>query len=79
MCEHRWTGLNTSHCAACHETFTSLTPFDAHQRLQDGRVACLNPHTALDSAGRQMFRRKPGSGYWQLDRHDEMEAPQWRS
>lgn len=25
-------GHQVSHCAACHETFTSLTAFDRHQR-----------------------------------------------
>ena len=25
-CTARWTGHNTSHCGACHETFTSNAP-----------------------------------------------------
>lgn len=30
-CNAWWTGLNTAHCAACHETFTGITAFDAHR------------------------------------------------
>lgn len=30
-CPARWGGANTAHCAACHETFTSVTTFDRHR------------------------------------------------
>lgn len=31
-CGAWWTGYNRSHCAACHETFSGVTAFDAHHR-----------------------------------------------
>lgn len=40
-CTHRWTGYNTAHCGACHETFTGISAFDAHRR--DGQ--CAHPTT----------------------------------
>jgi hypothetical protein len=42
-CNCTWTGLSTCHCAGCHRTFTSVTAFDMHQRIQDGRNVCLDP------------------------------------
>jgi hypothetical protein len=38
-CPARWGGANTSHCAACHETFSTVANFDRH-RLGG---ACLPP------------------------------------
>lgn len=34
------TGLSTCHCAGCHQTFTSVTAFDMHQRLDDDGLHC---------------------------------------
>ena len=31
-CGKSWTGAGRAHCGACHETFSSLGAFDAHQR-----------------------------------------------
>lgn len=44
-CSKRWGGLNTAHCAACHETFTGLTAFDKHRdgSHSKGTRACLEP------------------------------------
>jgi hypothetical protein len=36
-------GLSTCHCAGCHETFTSVSAFDMHQRIGDGGLTCLAP------------------------------------
>jgi len=36
-CENRWGGLNTAHCGACHETFTTVRAFDMH---------CAGSHSA---------------------------------
>lgn len=41
-CESRWDGLNTAHCGACHETFTTPGVFDKHRR--NGK--CLPPPDA---------------------------------
>lgn len=40
-CGAEWTGLNTSHCGACHLTFSSTSTFDQHQR----RGQCVEPAT----------------------------------
>ena len=42
QCGKSWwqSGNRTSHCSGCHETFASLSLFDAHRR--DG--ACLDPN-----------------------------------
>lgn len=44
-CESRWTGLNAAHCAACHETFTSVSAFDQHRTGSHakGTRHCLTP------------------------------------
>lgn len=36
-------GFSTCHCAQCHRTFTSITAFDMHQGLDDGRTVCTDP------------------------------------
>lgn len=38
-CGARWSGANTSHCGACHRTFSSVGTFDRHRR----GGACLDP------------------------------------
>jgi hypothetical protein len=47
-CNARWGGLNTSHCSGCHETFTSLSAFDAHRTGShaNGTRTCLPPTKA---------------------------------
>jgi hypothetical protein len=54
-CSARWGGLKTSHCTACHETFTTVTSFDKHRTGShpvDTR-SCLDPASVgLVSAGR---------------------------
>ena len=37
-------GTRRSHCAGCHETFTSVSAFDRHQTLNDGSH-CHDPAT----------------------------------
>ncbi|QDK02130.1 hypothetical protein SEA_MARSHMALLOW_61 [Mycobacterium phage Marshmallow] len=41
-CTKRWGGLNTSHCGACHTTFTGLTAFERHRH----KGTCLTPEAA---------------------------------
>jgi len=49
-------GLRTCHCAACHETFTGVTAFDAHHvENEDGVTVCLDPATALKPDGSLKF------------------------
>ena len=41
-CRHNFgTGLSTCHCAGCHETFTSISAFDVHQRIDGYSLRCL--------------------------------------
>lgn len=42
-CGTRWGGLNTAHCAACHQTFTSVAAFDTHRVGPMGTDARGNP------------------------------------
>lgn len=46
-CTNRWSGLNTAHCPACHETFTSPSAFDKHRtgNHADDTRTCLPPAT----------------------------------
>lgn len=54
-------GDATGHCAKCHETFSSESAFDAHQRLEEGKVTCLNPATY----------QTEGGSYFELNRYNE--------
>jgi len=58
-CESRWDGLNTAHCCACHQTFTTPGVFDKHRR--DGK--CLPPQEAGLVLTRRAYRcwATPGS------------------
>jgi hypothetical protein len=40
-CGNHWSGNTTSHCGACHRTFTAPSAFDRHRR----GGACLDPAT----------------------------------
>jgi hypothetical protein len=50
-CGARWhqAGNRTGHCAACHRTFSGLSTFDEHQRIEDGITVCLDPATITTS------------------------------
>lgn len=45
-CGAAWCGLKTSHCSACHETFTSITSFDRHRTGGAGDRKCVAPTAA---------------------------------
>jgi hypothetical protein len=44
-CGKSWTqvGNSTGHCGGCHETFSSLENFDAHQTTVNGKTVCADP------------------------------------
>ncbi len=42
-CKAWWTGAQRSHCARCHETFSSLSAFDAHWRNVGPGEDCKDP------------------------------------
>lgn len=58
----------TCHCAGCHQTFSGVSSFDLHQRLDDGKVVCLSPAYARNQKGSLIFasvRRTPdGKPVW---------------
>ncbi|GAS98826.1 uncharacterized protein RMCC_5791 [Mycolicibacterium canariasense] len=54
-CTNRWGGLNTAHCGACHQTFTTTSAFDKHRdgNHAQGTRHCVDPSTVgLVNAGR---------------------------
>jgi len=54
-CPNIWGGLNTSHCGACHRSFTGLSAFDKHRdgSHSAGTRRCVDPETVgLVNAGR---------------------------
>lgn len=59
-CTKRWGGLKTSHCVACHATFSTVANFDLHRR--DGR--CVPPHeiAALKLSGSRLGSIWVGAG-----------------
>lgn len=55
-CENRWGGLNTAHCGACHETFTTVRAFDMHRAGShpEGTRHCVSPASVgLVKSGRE--------------------------
>lgn len=56
------TGGRRSHCAGCHETFTSVSAFDRHQTLDEAGPVCHGP------AARGLVRRDDGLWCWPGER-----------
>lgn len=42
-------------CAGCGRLFTGVTPFDKHQRIAGGGIACADPETAVRRDGSPRF------------------------
>jgi hypothetical protein len=64
-CGASWPGTRISHCSSCHETFSSVSTFDAHRRAVDPRASqyvgrCLDPRDAGLSA--VALRPEAGTG-----------------
>jgi len=64
-CGARWhqAGNRTSHCAACHLTFSSTSVFDLHQR----GGTCADPASLLDKSGQprlKTFTDSEGCTIW---------------
>jgi hypothetical protein len=45
VCRDRWVSKKWCHCTGCHRTFSSISGFERHQRLEKGscNVVCLDP------------------------------------
>lgn len=66
-CDHRWSGLNIAHCAACHCTFTTISAFDVHRDSDH----CRKPQHARRSDGLHMYSRSLKSkDTWYLSTYD---------
>jgi hypothetical protein len=70
-CDTRWrqVGNRAGHCSQCHQTFSGITAFDAHQATRDGRVICTPAGSLLNKDGERRFRPLV----------DEFGAEVWRS
>jgi len=55
-CDARWGGFNTSHCAACHVTFSTVGNFDRHRR---GGV-CVDPAEFGMAVNKRGYMAMPG-------------------
>lgn len=78
-CGQSWGGLSTSHCTACHETFTSNSVGDQHRVGSfadlDGPDArrCLTPD---EMRAKKWVRREAGWGGAELS--DEQKSKMWK-
>lgn len=61
-------GLATRHCAGCCRTFTSISAFDLHQRIEDGRVVCSDPAEVT---------KRDGTHLMAVIRHTRTGSPVW--
>lgn len=70
MCTCKFTGTATCHCAACHETFGSLSAFEWHQKMFPpfGPV-CTDPELIFRRDGSRVLFRD-SRGYWREHRPD---------
>lgn len=66
-CGAWWTGFNSGHCTACHQTFTGISAFDRHRTGSHaaGNRTCLDPATLLTEAGEPALvaANKPWPGW----------------
>ena len=63
VCGARWGGFKTSHCLACHFTFSTVANFDRHQRNGE----CIDP----SEVGLVLA---PRAGYWVWQQPGDPEA-----
>lgn len=72
-CGREWMGMSEAHCAACHESFSTVTNFDDH-RVFDvdadwNTRRCLTPAEMDDlhsKTGRKRFDRSGRAGGYQV-------------
>lgn len=65
-CGEKWSGVRVCHCGGCHETFSSLSAFDAHQRGTTPGQLCKKPEEMTDKEGIPVFEQveKPWGWVW---------------
>jgi len=59
-CDATWTGKNICHCSVCHRTFSGVTLFDKHRKVEPGECTL---------AGEMEFR----NGMWRWPEMTEEE------
>lgn len=84
-CGASWPGTRISHCSSCHETFSSVSAFDAHRRKAKSETSkyvgrCLYPPDA--SLSLVAIRAKAGKTLlvWMLparERPAHWRTPKW--
>lgn len=60
-CPARWWGARIAHCSSCHETFSTVTAFDAHRVGPDNARRCDT--AAADRNGLPKLRQTD-AGTW---------------
>lgn len=81
-CRKTWSGNRAAHCGGCHETFTGITAFDAHQSWPKGSTPtglCRLPADAgleprQQSWGVLWAMPNTGEQWWNHDEPDEEPA-----
>lgn len=57
-------GTNQCKCYQCGECFNSVSAFDCHQRLDNGRVICFHPLDIVDRHGNPKPMAMNVRGWW---------------
>jgi hypothetical protein len=70
-------GNRTGHCAACHRTFDDLRGFEKHQRVEGGRVQCLDPATLTRRDGSPLYVARKAVPRGDEERRD-LDTTYWR-
>lgn len=67
-CGVTWGGMNTCHCAGCHNTFSGLTAFDHHRHYNK----CVDPRDRNLVVGKRGYWGSPSSdSEWWGDKGSE--------
>ena len=75
-CAARWTGANTSHCGACHQTFSGIRLFDRHRTHYGEHGRCWDPTDIVDSEGYRIMW-PDNHGIWRsVEAYNPRPAPQ---
>lgn len=69
------TTSGVSKCMACGEVFSSIGPFDLHQRIVNGKVVCTHPLDRKDKDGNPKPMVVNSRGLWALTLRDPDTLP----
>ena len=57
-------GSSRCKCGGCQQAFNSLSAFDMHQRLHNGRSVCIYPLDTVDKKGNPKPMAMNAAGWW---------------